>query len=80
MSPALAKPHGIPGGQEDTEVMSREHSAHGHTVRQASHSVAEGAIRWGTCLGILSLPDWKPLEEGYSMSSVGSICWSPTRL
>ena len=25
---------------------------------------------WG--VGSLSLPDWKPLEEGYSVSSLGS--------
>lgn len=32
--PSFAKPHGTPGGQEDTEVLSRECSAHGYTVRQ----------------------------------------------
>lgn len=33
-APNFAKPHGTPGGQEDTEVLSREYSAHGYAGRQ----------------------------------------------
>lgn len=28
--PRFARPHGTSGGQEDTEVLSEEYSAHGH--------------------------------------------------
>lgn len=33
-APSFAKPHGTPGGQEDTELLSREYSAQGHAGRQ----------------------------------------------